>query len=157
MVTAVYPGTFDPITNGHVDIVTRASKLFDKTLFAVASTRKSTLFTVDERVALAKGVLSGLDNVEVVAFGGLITDFAYAQDAKLIIRGIRSIADFDYEFQMMGMNRQLKPEIETVFLTPSENLSYITSTLVREIASFKGDVSNFVDSTVLAALSKKFS
>ena len=157
MVTAVYPGTFDPITNGHVDIVTRASKLFDKTLFAVASTRKSTLFTVDERVALAKGVLSGLDNVEVVAFGGLITDFAYAQDAKLIIRGIRSIADFDYEFQMMGMNRQLKSEIETVFLTPSENLSYITSTLVREIASFKGDVSNFVDSTVLAALSKKFS
>lgn len=157
MVTALYPGTFDPLTNGHVDIVTRASKLFDKTIFAVAnSTRKSTLFSIDERIELAKNVLSGLDNVEVISFDGLVTDCAREQNANVIIRGIRAVSDFDYEFQMAGMNRQLLADIETVFLSPAENLSFISSSLVREIASYGGDVDQFVDGSVVTALKQKF-
>lgn len=158
MVTAVYPGTFDPITNGHADIAARASRLFDKTFIAVAdSPGKSTLFSLDERVSMAKQVLSKLDNVHVISFSGLVTNLAHEQGANVIVRGIRAVSDFDYEFQMAGMNRQLISDIETVFLTPAESLSYITSTLVREIASFNGDVGKFVDDTVLAALTKKFS
>ena len=158
MVTAIYPGTFDPITNGHVDITARASKLFDKTFFAVAkSTSKKTLFTLEERVAQARKVLAHLDNVEVITFSKLATDLARERNANVIIRGLRAVSDFDYEFQMAGMNRQLLPGIETVFLTPAEHLSYISSSLVREIASYQGDVSSFVDESVAEALKAKLS
>ncbi|MFT5425273.1 MAG: pantetheine-phosphate adenylyltransferase [Gammaproteobacteria bacterium] len=156
-ITAIYPGTFDPITNGHVDIVTRASRLFDKVFLAVAdSTAKKTLFSTDERIDLAKSVLLSLGNVEVCSFDKLVTDIARELDAKVIIRGIRAAADFDYEFQMAGMNRSLYSDAETIFLRPAEHLSFISSTLVREISSLGGEVSQFVDKSVLAALDKKF-
>jgi len=156
MVTAIYPGTFDPITNGHADIAARAASMFEKVIFAVAdNSSKKTLFTVDERVGLASKVLSGIKNVEVASFNSLITDLAKDKDAKVIVRGIRAVSDFDYEFQMAGMNRQLISNVETVFLTPAENLSFITSSLVREISSFNGDVSKFVDASVLTALKEK--
>jgi len=156
MVTAVYPGTFDPVTNGHVDIANRAAKLFDKVIIAVAdSESKQTLFTVEERVVLASNVLSDLKNIEVVSFNSLVTDFANEKGAKVIVRGIRDNSDFHYESQMAGMNRQLISDIETVFLTPSENLSCITSSLVREISSFDGNVSEFVHPSVSIALKEK--
>ncbi len=158
MVTAIYPGTFDPITNGHADIAVRAAKLFEKVIVAVADSRsKQTLFTIDERVALAINVLSEINNVEVVSFSALVTDLAKNKNANVIVRGIRAVSDFDYEFQMAGMNRQLYTETETVFLTPAENLGYTTSSLVREIASLNGDVSKFVHPSVVAALKEKFS
>jgi pantetheine-phosphate adenylyltransferase len=157
MVTAIYPGTFDPITNGHVDITQRAASMFEKVIVAVADSKsKKTLFSVEERVAMANDVLSGMNNVEVIPFRSLVTDLARENNAKVIVRGIRAVSDFDYEFQMAGMNRQLCGETETVFLTPAENLSSITSSLVREIASFNGDVSKFVDATVVTALKNKF-
>lgn len=157
-ITAIYPGTFDPITNGHVDIVTRASRLFDKVFLAVAdSTGKKTLFSTDERIVLAKSVLSSLGNVEVCSFDKLVTGIARDLEAKVIIRGIRAAADFDYEFQMAGMNRSLYSDAETIFLRPAEHLSFISSTLVREISSLGGEVSQFVDKNVLAALDKKVS
>jgi len=156
-ITAIYPGTFDPVTNGHVDIVTRASHLFEKVYLAVAdSTDKNTLFSTDERIALAQSVLSSLENVEVCSFDKLVTDIARDMDAKVIIRGIRAGADFDYEFQMAGMNRSLYSNAETIFLRPAEHLSFISSTLVREISSLGGDVSSFVHKDILAALDKKF-
>ena len=156
-ITAIYPGTFDPITNGHVDIVTRASRLFEKVFLAVADkTGKNTLFSTDERIALAQSVLSSLENVEVYSFDKLVTDIARDLDAKAIIRGIRAGADFDYEFQMAGMNRSLYPNAETIFLRPAEHLNFISSTLVREISLLGGDVSQFVGKNVLAALDKKF-
>jgi pantetheine-phosphate adenylyltransferase len=156
-IIAIYPGTFDPITNGHVDIVTRASGLFDKVFLAVAdSTAKKTLFSTEERIALAKSVLSSLGNVEVCSFDKLVTDIARDLDAKVIIRGIRAAADFDYEFQMAGMNRSLYSDAETIFLRPAEHLSFISSTLVREISSLGGEVNQFVHKNVLIALSKKF-
>ncbi len=156
-VTAIYPGTFDPITDGHVDIVTRASRLFDKVFFAIADgVDKQTLFSTDERLALAKSVLSSLGNVEICSFDKLVTDIARDLEAKVIIRGIRAAADFDYEFQMAGMNRSLYSNAETIFLRPTEHLSFISSTLVREISSLGGEVSQFVDKNVLAALDKKF-
>ena len=158
MVTAIYPGTFDPITKGHADITRRAANLFDKVIIAVAdTTSKNTLFTIDERVELASKVLSDKKNVEVIPFRALATDLARELNASVIVRGIRAVSDFDYEFQMAGMNRQLNPDIETVFLTPAENLACTTSSLVREIASLNGDVSLFVDSLVVAALKDKFS
>ncbi len=158
MITAIYPGTFDPITHGHSDIVTRASKIFDKVLFAVAnSTSKQTLFDLEERISLAKGVLNSLQNVEVISFDGLITDLAREQNARAIIRGIRAVSDFDYEFQMAGMNRELLPETETIFLSPAANLSFITSSLVREISAYGGDVSTFVHESVVKALKEKHS
>ncbi len=157
MVIAIYPGTFDPITNGHVDIMARASSLFDKTLLAVAdSTSKSTLFSLEERMAMANEAMAELTHVDVISFNGLVTDLARDQDANVIIRGLRAVSDFDYEFQMAGMNRQLLPGIETVFLTPAEHLSYISSTLVREIASYDGDVDAFVHASVALELKKKF-
>lgn len=153
MVIAIYPGTFDPITNGHVDIAKRAAVMFDKVIIAVADSKsKKTLFPVDERVVLASNVLSGVKNIEVVSFHSLVTDLAKEKNAKVIVRGIRAVSDFDYEFQMAGMNRQLTSDVETVFLTPAENLSSITSSLVREISSFGGDVSKFVHPSVLIAL-----
>lgn len=158
MVTAIYPGTFDPVTKGHVDITQRAAKLFGKVIVAVADTSsKNTLFTIDERVDLTKKVLSSINNVEVIPFRALATDLARENNASVIVRGIRAVSDFDYEFQMAGMNRQLNPDIETVFLTPAENLACTTSSLVREIASLNGDVSLFVDSIVASALKEKFS
>lgn len=158
MVTAIYPGTFDPITKGHADITRRAANLFDKVIIAVADTMsKNTLFTIDERVGLASKVLANIKNVEVIPFRALATDLARDKNASVIVRGIRAVSDFDYEFQMAGMNRQLNSDIETVFLTPSENLACTTSSLVREIASLNGDVSLFVDSIVVAALKDKFS
>ncbi len=156
MVTAIYPGTFDPITNGHIDIVERAASMFDKVLVAVADSKsKKTLFSINERVELANHVLSDIKNVEVVSFNSLVTDLARDKKAKVIIRGIRAVSDFDYEFQMAGMNRQLLSNIETVFLTPAEKLSFISSSLVREISSFNGDVSQFVHPSVLISLKEK--
>lgn len=156
-ITAIYPGTFDPITQGHVDIITRASRLFDKVFLAIAdSTSKQTLFSTDERIDLAKTALASLDNVEVCHFDKLVTDLARDLNAKVIVRGIRAAADFDYEFQMAGMNRSLFKEAETIFLRPAEHLSFISSSLVREISSLGGDVSAFVNKDVLEALSKKF-
>jgi pantetheine-phosphate adenylyltransferase len=156
MVTAIYPGTFDPITNGHADIAERAASMFDNIIVAVAdSESKKTLFTIDERVDLATNVLSSIKNIEVITFNSLITDLARDKDATVIIRGIRAVSDFDYEFQMAGMNRQLLSNIETVFLTPAENLSFISSSLVREISSFNGDVSKFVHESIVSALKEK--
>ncbi len=158
MIKAIYPGTFDPITNGHIDIVARAAGLFDHILLAVAeSTAKKTMFDTDERVALAKEVLSDQDNIEVVSFHGLITKFADDHGATVIIRGLRAVSDFEYELQMATMNRQLVTNIETVFLTPDANRSFISSSLVREIASLNGDVSSFVPEPVLTALKNKLS
>lgn len=156
MVTAIYPGTFDPITNGHVDITKRAARMFDKVIFAVAeSESKNTLFSNKERLVLASNVLSEIDNIEVLPFNALVTDFAKENNATVIVRGIRAVSDFDYEFQMAGMNRQLTPEVETIFLAPEDNLSSISSSLVREISSFGGDVSKFVHASVLIALKEK--
>ena len=157
-ITAIYPGTFDPITNGHSDLVLRASRLFDKVVFAIAvSGRKETLFTIDERLTLARAALKSIKNVDVVSFDNLVTNLAKQQNAQVILRGLRAVSDFDYEFQMAGMNRQLYENAETVFMTPAENLGFISSSLVREIASLGGDVSPFVHTKVLAALRKKFS
>ncbi len=155
-ITAIYPGTFDPITHGHVDIIARASRLFDKVFLAIADSSKNTLFTIDERTDLAKITLSSLENVEVCHFDKLVTDVAHDLDAKVIVRGIRAAADFDYEFQMAGMNRSLYKDAETIFLRPAEHLSFISSSLVREISSLGGDVSAFVPEAVLEALTKKF-
>ena len=155
-VTAIYPGTFDPITNGHTDIILRATRLFDNVIVAVAgSTPKQTAFTLDERVQMAKNVLSGMDNVEVCSFEGLVTAYARSREAKVIIRGLRAVSDFEYEFQMAGMNRQLNDKTETVFLTPAEQFSYISSSLVREVASLGGDVSRFVHKDVMQALKNR--
>lgn len=157
-ITAIYPGTFDPITNGHSDLVLRASRLFDRLIFAIAdidSTRKKTLFSTGERLELAKLVLGDIKNVEVCSFDCLVTQLAREKQAQVIIRGLRAVSDFDYEFQMAGMNRQLYDQVETVFMTPAENLGFISSTLVREIISLGGDVTPFVHERVMQALQKK--
>ena len=155
MKIAVYPGTFNPITNGHTDLVERAAGLFDKIVVAVGTNRqKGETLPTEQRVELADEVLSHLANVEVCAFDGLLTDFVRLQDANIILRGLRTVADFEYEFQLVGMNRVLDPTIETVFLAPAEHLSYISSTLVREIASFGGDISKFVHPAVVEAMSR---
>ena len=152
---AVYPGTFNPITNGHTDLVERAAGLFDKIVVAVGTnTQKGKGLPASERVALAKEVLREIDNVEVVSFDGLLTDFVHDRGANIILRGLRTVADFEYEFQLVGMNRALNPEIETVFLAPAEHLSYISSTLVREIAFFGGDISKFVHPAVAEVILK---
>ena len=150
---AIYPGTFNPITNGHTDLVQRAAGLFDKIIVAVGTnTQKGNNLPTDQRVELAKEVLAGLENVEVTSFEGLLTDFVSQRGANIILRGLRTVADFEYEFQLVGMNRVLDPSIETVFLAPAEHLSYISSTLVREIALLGGDISNFVHPAVAAAI-----
>lgn len=154
--TAIYPGTFDPITNGHIDLVMRASKLFNKVIVAVAiNPGKKPAFNLAERVDLAKQTLVGLDNVEVCGFEGLLIDVANQKQAKVIIRGLRAVSDFEHEFQLAGMNRRMRPEIETLFLTPAEQFTYISSSLVREIAALGGDVSEFVAPCVMAALKAK--
>ncbi len=152
----IYPGTFDPFTRGHEDLVRRAALLFEHVLVAVAkSNTKGPIFTLDERVEIAREVLAPFPNVQVVGFDCLLMDFVRAQNAHLILRGLRAVSDFEYEFQMAGMNRKLFPDVETVFLTPSEEYMFISATMVREIARFGGDVSKFVKPAVLARLQEK--
>jgi pantetheine-phosphate adenylyltransferase len=156
MIKAVYPGTFDPLTRGHEDLVRRAATLFDTVVLAIAeSTAKRTFFTLEERIAIAKEVLGDMKNVEVVGFKGLLTEFVRKQRARVVLRGLRAVSDFEYEFQLAGMNRSLYPDLETVFLTPSEQHMFISATLVREIAQLGGDVSKFVDPRVEARLKAK--
>jgi len=158
MNTVAYPGTFDPITNGHSDLVERASKLFDRVIVAVAeSPKKRPLLPLEQRVALTREALSHLDNVEVVGFSGLLAEFLRKHNANVILRGLRAVSDFEYEFQLANMNRKLAPEAESLFLTPDEHLSFISSTLIREIASLGGDVAEFVHPSVNAALKQHFS
>jgi len=152
-VSAMYPGTFDPITLGHEDLVRRASRLFDKVVVAVAANPgKKPMFDLDERVALAKTVLSEFERVEVTGYDGLTVNFARDNDLQVIVRGLRAISDFEYEFQLANMNRHLTDEVETAFLTPTETYTYISSSLVREIASMGGDISEFVSPKVKLAL-----
>lgn len=155
--TAIYPGTFDPITHGHTDLVERAAKLFDHIIVAIAaSTKKGPLLPLEKRVALAREVLSHLDNVEVCSFNILFTHFAKQRNSTIVIRGLRAVSDFEFEFQLANMNRAQYPELESVFMTPSEKYSYISSTLIREIASLNGDVSRFVHPLVAQALKEQF-
>ena len=157
MKIAVYPGTFNPITNGHSDLVERAARLFDEIIVAVvdANPKTSNSLSVETRMRLAREVLGHLDNVEVRSFDNLLTKFVEECGANIILRGLRTVADFEYEFQLVGMNRVLAPNIETVFLAPAEHLSYISSTLVREIASYGGDISSFVHPAVAEAIGGK--
>ena len=148
----IYPGTFDPITNGHQDLAERAARMFDEVVIAIAaSPKKHPTFCLETRVALAKEVLGHLDNVEVCGFSGLLIQFAAKKQTSIILRGLRAVSDFEYEFQLANMNRKLQPDIESVFLTPAEQYSYISSTLVREIATLGGDVSQFVHPCVMEA------
>lgn len=155
---AIYPGTFDPITFGHIDLIERASNMFDRVIVAIASNpRKQPLFSMEERVQLGKEVLSHNKKVEILGFENLLTDFAEFHQANIILRGLRAVSDFDYEFQLAGMNRNLAPKIETLFLMPAENYTFVSSSFVREIASLKGNVSQFVPKNVVTALKLKFS
>ena len=155
--TVVYPGTFDPVTNGHIDLVERAAKLFERVVVAVAtSEKKAPLFSLEERVSLLQESLRQVPAAEVVPFQGLLIDFVTAQQSHCVLRGLRAVADFEYEFQLANMNRAMNSEFESVFLTPSAELSYISSSLVREIASLGGDVSGFVTPNVAQALKQKF-
>lgn len=160
MTTAVYPGTFDPFTLGHLDVLKRAARLFDCVILAVArSEKKRTLFSLQERVALAKAScegVQGLENVRVEGFDGLLCDFARAHGVTVSIRGARAVSDFEYEFQMAGMNRTLMPEVETIFLMPALNCQFVSGSVVREIASLGGDVSDFVPEPVRCALLQRF-
>ncbi|WP_275098323.1 pantetheine-phosphate adenylyltransferase [Sedimenticola hydrogenitrophicus] len=156
MTIAIYPGTFDPITNGHTDLIQRAAKLFDKVIVAVAaSSGKRPRFSLQERVDLANRVLAGVDRVEIIDFDTLLVDFTRQCKADVILRGLRAVSDFEYEFQLAGMNRRLAPEVETMFLTPAEQFAYISSSLVKEIAALGGNVSEFVHPLVIEALNGK--
>jgi pantetheine-phosphate adenylyltransferase len=155
--TAVYPGSFDPITNGHIDLMHRAARLFDRVVLGVADNPlKTPLFSLDERVNLATQVLADVDNVEVTGFSSLLVEFAREQQAAVIIRGLRAVSDFDYEFQLAGMNRRLAPNVETLFLTPAEQYAFISSSLVREVSRLGGDVSSFVQPDVQNALERAY-
>lgn len=152
----IYPGTFDPITNGHLDLIERAAAMFDTVIVGVAyNPTKKPLFDLDERVALAQSVTQHLPNVEIVGFSGLLVNFAKEHNADVLVRGLRAVSDFEYEFQLANMNRRLMPELETVFLTPAEENSFISSTIVKEVALHKGDVSQFVPNQISLALNKK--
>ena len=156
MVLAVYPGTFDPLTMGHEDLVRRAVGLFDQVIVAVAASQgKSPLFDPEERVEIAREVLSVYQNVEVTSFTGLLVNFVRSRKAAVVLRGLRAVSDFEYEFQLAGMNRQLMPEIETIFMTPTDKYQFISATLVREIALLGGDVSKFVSPLVAGRLDAK--
>lgn len=153
---AVYPGTFDPMTRGHEDLVRRAAQLFDRVVVGVADSRgKNPIFTLDERVQLAKEVLASYPNVEVRGFRGLLTHFVQDCNARIVVRGLRAVSDFEYEFQMAGMNRTLMPDVETVFMTPSEQYQFISATMVREIALLGGQVDKFVQPLVEARIQEK--
>lgn len=157
MKKVIYPGTFDPVTNGHVDLIERAARLFDRVVVAIASSqRKGPLFTLEERVALVQRVSSHLPNVEVMGFDVLLIEFVRQQKACGVLRGLRAVSDFEYEFQLANMNRAIAPEVESLFLTPADNLSYISSSLVKEIGSLGGDVTKFVPAVVVDALNQKF-
>jgi pantetheine-phosphate adenylyltransferase len=156
MLKVVYPGTFDPFTKGHEDLVRRAAKLFDRVVVGIAdSESKRPMFTAAERIAMTREVLAGYPNVEVVGFSGLLMDFVHSIGASVIVRGLRAVSDFEYEFQMAGMNRNLYPEVETLFLTPAEQYLFMSATIVREIARFGGNVSSFVHPVVAARLTAK--
>ena len=156
--SAIYPGTFDPVTNGHHDLVRRASRLFSRVVVAIAaSPGKVPLFTLEERVELAREVLGDLGNVEVTGFSSLTVDFARKHNLDVMVRGLRAVSDFEFEFQLANMSRALAPELESVFLTPQEDLSYISSSMIREIALLGGDVSPFVHPSVKRALDAKSS
>jgi pantetheine-phosphate adenylyltransferase len=155
MTKVVYPGTFDPITRGHEDVVRRAAGLFGEVVVAIAASRSATLFTLEERVAMAREVFAGFDNVKVEGFDGLLMSYVRSQNARVVLRGLRAVSDFEYEFQMAGMNRTLHPDVETVFLTPAEQYTFISASIVREIARFGGDVSKFVSPSVVARLKEK--
>ncbi|AGB76172.1 pantetheine-phosphate adenylyltransferase [Enterobacteriaceae bacterium strain FGI 57] len=153
---AIYPGTFDPITNGHIDIITRASKMFDRVILAIAaSPSKKPMFDLNERVALAQQAIAHLDNVDVVGFSDLMANFARDRQATILIRGLRAVADFEYEMQLAHMNRHLMPELESVFLMPSKEWSFISSSLVKEVARHQGDVTDFLPPNVHQALMEK--
>ena len=155
MIKVVYPGTFDPITRGHEDVVRRAAGLFSEFIVAVAESRTQTLFTLNERVDMAREVFADFANVRVEGFNGLLMSFVQAQGARVVLRGLRAVSDFEYEFQLAGMNRNLYPEMETLFLTPAEQYTFISATMVREVARFGGDVSKFVSPLVAARLQQK--
>jgi pantetheine-phosphate adenylyltransferase len=155
-VTAVYPGTFDPMTLGHEDLMYRASRLFDRLIVAVAAGHhKRTMFSIAERLDIAQQLAKPCANVEVIAFRGLLRDFVVEHEGKVVVRGLRAVSDFEYEFQMAGMNRQLMPDVETVFLTPSDQYQFVSGTFVREIATLGGDVSKFVAPLVLERLKER--
>ena len=155
MIRVIYPGTFDPITRGHEDVVRRAAGLFGEVVVAVAASRSATMFSLEDRVAMAREVFAGFTNVRVEGFDGLLMNYVRAQDARVVLRGLRAVSDFEYEFQMAGMNRSLHPDVETVFLTPAEQYTFISASMVREIARFGGDVSKFVSPLVAAKLIEK--
>ena len=153
---AVYPGTFDPITNGHEDLIQRAARLFDEVIVAVAHSQpKRPFFSMKERVGLARDVLAGYANVKVLGFSGLLTEFVREQEAKVILRGLRAVSDFEYEFQLAGMNRKLAPGVETMFLTPSDKYLFLSATIVREIAVLGGDISAFVHPITVERMNAK--
>jgi pantetheine-phosphate adenylyltransferase len=155
-VTALYPGTFDPITNGHSDLVRRATQVFDKVIVAIAANpAKQPLFSLAERVALARAVLADVPRTEVIGFDTLLVECVRSHQARVILRGLRAVSDFEYEFQLAGMNRRLDPEIETVFMTPSEREMFVSASLVKEVAALRGDVSPFVHPQVMEALRAK--
>ncbi len=154
--TAIYPGTFDPITNGHIDLIQRAAKMFDNVTVAIASnSKKSPKFSLEKRIDMAEKVLADCSNVKVKGFQELLVDFAKKENAMVLIRGLRAISDFEYEFQLASMNRNLAPDIESVFLMPADEYSFISSSLVKEVASLGGDISNFVHPLVNEALKNK--
>ncbi len=156
-ITAIYPGTFDPVTNGHIDIIARAAKLYYKVIVAVAVNRnKAPLFTIDQRVELLQKVTGEFENVNIIGFDNLLVDCAKQQGANVILRGLRAISDFEYEFQLAGMNRRLSPELETMFLTPAEQYEFISSSMIKEIARLGGNVSEFVPDIVQQQLIEKF-
>ena len=155
-ITAVYPGTFDPMTLGHEDLMRRASRLYDRLILAVAAGHhKRTMFTIAERLEIATEIAAPYSNVQVTPFRGLLRDFVVGSGGKVVVRGLRAVSDFEYEFQMAGMNRQLMPEVETVFMTPSDQFQVVSGTFVREIASLGGDVSKFVAPSVLRRLKER--
>lgn len=155
MIKVIYPGTFDPFTRGHEDVVRRAAGLFGEVIIAIAASRSTTLFSLEERVNMAREIFADQPNVRVAGFDCLLMDYVQEQQARVVLRGLRAVSDFEYEFQMAGMNRSLHPEVETLFLTPAEQYTFISASMVREIARFGGDVSKFVSPSVAKKLIDK--